>query len=68
VAWSPVGTRLASGSRDGKVNVWDATTGRRLRTLEGHTGEVRSVAWSPDGTRLASYSWDGTVVIWDLSE
>ncbi|TVY12610.1 Vegetative incompatibility protein HET-E-1, partial [Lachnellula arida] len=31
-----------------------------LQTLEGHTGEVRSVAFSPDGTRVVSGSWDAT--------
>jgi WD40 repeat protein len=72
VAFSPDGTRLASGSyRDGgliptgEIKIWDRATGRPLRTLSGHVGPVAGVAFSPDGTRLASAGWDATVKLWD---
>ncbi|KAJ5899031.1 hypothetical protein N7495_003775 [Penicillium taxi] len=67
IAWSPDGTRLASGSMDDTVRIWDLATGQSVSTLEGHRGLVRSIAWSPDGTRLASGSMDDTVRIWDLA-
>jgi WD40 repeat protein/serine/threonine protein kinase len=54
VAYSPDGKRLASGSGDTTVKVWDAQTGQELLTLRGHTLAVSSVAYSPDGKRLAS--------------
>ena len=47
--------------------LWDAASGQRMRTLEGHTEFVNSVAFSPDGSKLASGSSDGTVVLWDVS-
>src|SRR2546427_12897489 len=46
------------------AKVWDAASGRKLRTLAGHTAEVRGVAFSPDGTRLATASEDQTTKVW----
>jgi WD40 repeat protein len=31
---------IGSASADNTVKIWDARTGRLLRTLEGHTGWV----------------------------
>ena len=49
VAWSGDGHWLASGAVDRTVRVWEASSGRLVRTLEGHQGWVRSVAWSGMG-------------------
>jgi WD40 repeat protein len=68
VGWCPDGTRLASGSLDRTVRVWDVATGASVATLEGHTQAVPSVGWCPDGTRLASGSADLTVRVWDIVE
>ncbi len=65
VAWDGEGGRLASGSADNTVRVWDAVQGKLLRTLEGHTGGVGSVAWDGESGRLASGSADNTVRVWD---
>ncbi len=64
VAWSPDGRRVASGSDDHTVQVWDATTGANTLTYKGHSDTVYAVAWSPDGRRLASGGRDKTVQVW----
>jgi eukaryotic-like serine/threonine-protein kinase len=65
VAFSADGKRIASGSQDGTVKVWDAHTGKAALTLKGHNGPVYSVAFSADGKRIASGSEDRTVKVWD---
>ncbi|KAF4448241.1 nwd1 protein [Fusarium austroafricanum] len=67
VAFSADGQRLASGSGDKTVKIWDTATGACLQTLEGHDNSVSSVAFSADGQRLASGSFDKTVKIWDAA-
>jgi WD40 repeat protein len=64
VAWSPDGTRIASGSADKTVQVWDAADGGHVFTYWGHSDVVSALAWSPDGTRIASGSDDHTVQVW----
>ncbi|THH17319.1 hypothetical protein EW146_g3463 [Bondarzewia mesenterica] len=66
VAYSPDGKRIASGSSDETIRIWDAETGVQVGVpLVGHTDPVRSVAYSPDGKHIASGSDDRTIRIWD---
>jgi WD40 repeat protein len=58
VAFSRDGKHLVSGggrfAEAGDLRVWDATTGRKIRSLPGHKKAVLSVAFDPEGKRLAS--------------
>ncbi len=64
IVWSPNGKRIASGSNDNTVQVWDATTGGHAFTYHDHSDWVNALAWSPDGRRIASGGNDGTVQVW----
>jgi len=55
--------RIVSGSDDNTLKVWNATTGKCLRTLAGHTGGV----WSSQmqGNVIVSGSTDRTLKVWN---
>jgi WD40 repeat protein len=66
VAFSPDGARILAASGH-SVLLWDAETGRLLRSFEGHAANVTSVAFSPDGARILSGSDDRTIRLWDAA-
>jgi len=67
VAWSPDGTRIASASADGTVQLWEAETGKAQHFFYGHREAVWSVAWSPDGTAIVSGASDKTMQVWEVT-
>ena len=66
VAFSPDGKYLATASKDHTAKLWDATTGKEVRTFKGHNLGIYSVTFSPDGKTLATTSEDQTVRLWDV--
>jgi WD40 repeat protein len=64
IVYSPDGKLMATASIDHTVRIWDANTGRPLRTLQ-HPGPVDAVTFNPSGDRLATLDYAGTIRIWD---
>jgi WD40 repeat protein len=64
---SPEGKLILSAGEDKTIRIWDAVTGKELRTLTGHDEAVLAVACSPDGKLAASGGDDGMVRLWDLA-
>jgi WD40 repeat protein len=57
LAFSADGSRLATGSDDGAVTVWETSGWKQMTRFQGQ-GSVRSLSFSPDGQRLLAGSSD----------
>ncbi|MHC4251650.1 MAG: protein kinase domain-containing protein, partial [Planctomycetota bacterium] len=75
VAFSPDGRYLAGGGYSSSVStrttasvqLWEASTGKKVKEFSGLGRYARAVAFSPDGKRLAGGNSDGTIAVWDVS-
>jgi WD40 repeat protein/serine/threonine protein kinase len=71
ICWLREPNRLAAGTWDSVVEVWDTQANKALAKLSGHTQLVVSLAIGPrlsDGTcMLVSGSFDGTIKLWNTT-
>jgi hypothetical protein len=66
LALHPDGARLLAAGGRRTVQVLDLKTGKLIRELEGHAGDVAAVAVSPDGKLAVSCDDKGTAIVWNL--
>ena len=72
LAFSPDGSILAAGTKDGEIWLWNVSDSTQLTKLSGHNGQVSQIFFTPDGTRLISISGnysgagDATIRLWGL--
>ena len=66
-AYSPDGTILAGGSKDGWLYVWRVTDGECVAKLAAHDEDILDLRISQDSRLVATCSDDETIKIWDVS-
>ena len=67
VAFSHDGGRVATGSADQTVRLWDGITGQLIAVLRGHTNHIGHVVFNSAGSRLLTAANDGTLRLWDTA-
>ncbi len=65
--FSPDGSRVLVGRRNGVVEIFDAESGEWIRELSRNEGGIFAVAWSPDGRRAAAGGVGSRVRVWDTA-
>ncbi|XP_076950196.1 B-type cell cycle switch protein ccs52A-like [Bidens hawaiensis] len=60
VGWAQHSTHIAVGTNNGKVQIWDASRCKRVRTMEGHRLRVGALAWH--SSLLSSGSRDKSIL------
>src|SRR5262249_25560884 len=74
-AFSPDGKTVAISGKEGDkhlIAVYDVTSAKRVKTLEGCTGAITSLSFTPDANTLAAPSIDETryvqpIHLWDVA-
>ena len=67
IAANREGTLLASAGKDRTVRIWDAASGRPIKSLFDFSGPVQAVAFAPDGRRLVTAEFQDELRIWEIA-
>ncbi|KAM3968341.1 periodic tryptophan protein 2 homolog [Aphomia sociella] len=67
LAYSPDGLYIVTGGYDGKVKLWNTSTGFCFVTFNEHKSSVTSIVFSANKKFFLSSSLDGTVRCYDLT-
>ncbi len=66
VAWSRDGKLIATGDESGRIFVWNAASGAKLREVRPHTRGVQALSFNPTGSAILSTGKDDWLKITEL--
>jgi WD40 repeat protein len=65
VSFSADGKKILSGGGEGAIKLWDAASGKLIRSIDSRHGAVYTVKFSLDGSSIISSGVDGTMRFWN---
>jgi len=68
VSFSPDGKKIAFGSTDNSIYIFDAIAGKQLQRVNDHDGWVFGTVFSRDGSQVASVSRDRALKLTDVGQ
>ena len=72
INFSTDGKLIAVGQGDGNLTLWDAESGRTIRTFQGQEKSdnniVHSVGFTPDTANVFAATWNSGIWLWNLSQ
>ncbi len=66
-SFSPDGKQILAASFDKKAKIWDASNGKIIQKLEGHTKFADFAKYSPDGKKLITVYEDKSFKVWNTN-
>jgi len=60
------GKLVATGSADNSIIIWDATSGKQIRTINHHSKEIRTLQFNHNNELLISTAKDNSIVITEV--
>jgi WD40 repeat protein len=66
IAISPDDLLVANAGSDGKILIWQISTGKNLLSIKAHDGHIMGLVFTADSKKLISSSFDRYIKIWDL--
>ncbi|MFI5277143.1 MAG: WD40 repeat domain-containing protein [Ktedonobacterales bacterium] len=70
IAWAPTGDMFASSDDQGKLQIWNAGSGKRIASMLDHpeAGWSFALAWSPDGSLIGMTRATGLIQVYSVAE
>lgn len=62
----PGNKHILAGTKEGRLELFDVSTGEQLESVEAHTGSVWSLALQPDQRGVCSVSADKQMRFWSF--
>lgn len=66
ILFSPNGSLLAVGAKDGSLRIWEIKTGEQIRSFKDTTASIQKIGFSKDGRKLVA-STSSRIEVWDVA-